>query len=493
MTPSAIHPTILRETALPHLTNNTIIVIAGASGDLAKKFLYPALFTLFIKNLLPQNIAIVGYARSQIDHELFLEQVTANIKDPGNDPNFDQQLRSYKDLLTYFAGSYDDGAVFDSFNEYLENIECNYDTPERNRVFYLALPSTVFAVVAEKFKTHVYSNAGINRLVVEKPIGSDLASAVELVQAISAYWTEDETFRIDHYLGQEIVRNLLVFRFGNIITDCLLNKNLVSNVQITLNETFGTEGRGGYFDSTGIIRDVIQNHLCQVLTVLTMERPVTLDAADIIDKKVELLRSIPPIENDDVLLGQYIGYLDDPDVPKDSKSSTYAANTLWINNPRWEGVPFILKGGKALHEDNVEIRVQFKDATKGLFQPNIPRSELVMRLELGMGIFLHMNSKPPGFESGVIPTQLKLDYETAFKCTFIPDAYEVLLNDVLLGDHSTFVRDDELIAAWKIFTPILHWIDGEGGGVKPSPTQYARGSRGPEGLDEYLAQRGFRA
>ncbi|KIK60080.1 hypothetical protein GYMLUDRAFT_97342 [Collybiopsis luxurians FD-317 M1] len=456
---------------LSQITDNAIIVMLGASGDLAKKLLYPALFTLFRRDLLPKQIHIVGYARSKIDHDDFITQVSSDLKDPGDDPSFSEQLEKFKTILSYVSGSYDDGSAFDELNRYLEKIESNYSTPEHNRVFYLALPSNVFVQIAKHLKKRVYSNRGANRLVLEKPLGSDLESAQELVKGVSQFWPEEQTFRIDHYLGKEIVKNILALRFANSFTSGFWDNNHISNVQITLNESFGTEGRGGYFDSAGIIRDVIQNHLCQMLSILTMERPTSLTPKETINEKlgVKLLRAIRPVQREDVLLGQYEGYLDDSG-----------------------GVPFILKAGKALDENRVEIRVQFKDNPEGLYDDDeqLCRSELIMRLKPGEAILIKLNIKSPGFDTGVIPAELKLDYKEAFPDVFIPEAYEVLLRDVLRGDHSTFVRDDELIAAWKIFTPILHWAEGKDGNKKPSPIKYAFGSRGPEGLDKFLAKFG---
>ncbi|KIK57900.1 hypothetical protein GYMLUDRAFT_98348 [Collybiopsis luxurians FD-317 M1] len=458
---------------LSHITKNTTFVIAGASGDLAKKLLFPALFTLFRRGYLPQPTYIVGYARSKIDHDTFIAQVTANIKDPGNDPDFVAQLDGYKSILSYQAGSYDDGTKYDELDKYLQSLEANFPGEERNRIFYLALPSAVFVEVAKNFREHVYSKSGSNRLVVEKPIGNDLDSAQQMVHDIAKFWMEDETFRIDHYLGKEIVKNILVLRWANGFTSGFWDSDRISNVQITLNESFGTEGRGGYFDSAGIIRDVIQNHLAQIFSILAMERPATLSPKNVIDEKG--------------------GYTDDDGVPKDSTTATYAASVLWVNNKRWEGVPFILKAGKALNESIVEIRIQFKDAPKGLYDDDISRSELIMRLQPGEAIFLKLNIKTPGFESGVVSTEMKLNYKETFPSAFIPAAYEVLVRDVLNGDHSTFVRDDELVAAWKIFTPILHWTDGKDGEPKPVPTKYKYGSRGPNGLDDFLAKYGYKA
>lgn len=220
MSPSAVYTTISRSTELPQLTDNTIIVILGASGDLAKNLLYPALFKLFSRNLLPRRTAIVGYARSKFaTHDDFFTTVTAAIRNPGNDPNFDRNLSAYKANLSYFAGSYDDGVTFDHFNKYLEIIESSYQFPERNRVFYLALPTFLFPVVVQNLRTHVYSTAGINRIVIAKPIGSNLKSARELVQATGEFWSEDESIRICRYLAEEIVKNVLVFRCANKITN----------------------------------------------------------------------------------------------------------------------------------------------------------------------------------------------------------------------------------------------------------------------------------
>jgi len=289
---------------------------------------------------------------------------------------------------------------------------------------------------------------------------------------------------------------LLVLRFANIALTSAWDKNSISNVQITFKEPFGTEGRGGYFDEFGMIRDVLQNHLLQVLSILTMERPVSFSAEDIRDEKVKVLRAIPPIEKADTLLGQYVaangkpGYLDDETVPHNSVCPTYAATTLWINNPRWEGVPFILKAGKALNEAKVEIRIQYKDVTQGIFE-NIARNELVIRIQPSESIYLKLNTKTPGLYTRALPAEMDLTYKRRFSDTKIPEAYEALILDALKGDHSNFVRDDELDSAWKIFTPILHWIEGKSGQA-PRPLNYPYGSRGPKELDAFITKYGFR-
>ncbi|KAF5369921.1 hypothetical protein D9758_001037 [Tetrapyrgos nigripes] len=485
------------ETSHEELKDNTIIIVLGASGDLAKKKTFPALFGLCRSGFLPRDVKIVGYARTKMDPDEFHTRETSYIKNPNNDPEISSAIESFKAMSTYIAGDYEDGAAFDKLNAHLEEIESHYQSKERNRLFYLALPPSVFIPVCKNLKEHCYiQKNGINRIIIEKPFGSDLESARELLGSVKNYWTEDETFRIDHYLGKEMVKNLLVLRFANVAMGAAWDKNSISNVQITFKEPFGTEGRGGYFDEFGIIRDILQNHLLQVLSILTMERPVSFAAEDIRDEKVKVLRCIPPIERDDTLLGQYVsangkpGYLDDDTVPRNSVCPTFAATTLWINNPRWEGVPFIMKAGKALNEAKVEVRIQFKDVTQGIFK-DIARNELVIRIQPSEAVYMKLNAKTPGLYTRAMPIEMDLTYKRRFTDTKIPEAYEALILDALKGDHSNFVRHDELDVAWKIFTPILHWIDGKSG-PRPRPVPYPYGSRGPKELEPFVTKYGFR-
>ncbi|KAF9534310.1 glucose-6-P dehydrogenase [Crepidotus variabilis] len=479
------------------LKDNTIIIVLGASGDLAKKKTLPALFALYRQSFLPKDCKIVGYARTKMEKDDFHKRATSYIKGT-EDAETANQVEAFKELLTYVAGGYEDSESFVNLNKHLEEIEGNYQSKERNRIFYLALPPTVFIPVSKNLKEQCYVNpkSGVNRIIIEKPFGKDLDSARELLSSVKQYWTEDETFRIDHYLGKEMVKNLLVLRFANIAMSAAWDKNSISNVQITFKEPFGTEGRGGYFDEFGMIRDVLQNHLLQVLSILTMERPVSFAAEDIRDEKVKVLRAIPPIEREDTLLGQYVaangkpGYLDDSTVPPNSVCPTFAATTLWIHNPRWEGVPFILKAGKALNEAKVEIRIQFKDVTQGIFK-DIARNELVIRLQPNEAIYMKLNCKTPGLHTRAVPSEMDLTYKRRFSEIKIPEAYEALILDALHGDHSNFVRHDELDVAWKIFTPILHWIDGKNGPV-PKPLSYPYGSRGPKEMDDFIKKYGYR-
>ncbi|KAM0755969.1 glucose-6-phosphate 1-dehydrogenase [Meredithblackwellia eburnea MCA 4105] len=477
------------------LESNTLIVVLGASGDLAKKKTFPALFGLYNNGFLPKGIKIVGYARTKMDEKEYHSRASQYIKAPI--PAMKQKLTEFLSICTYVSGQYDQDSSFQELEKALVAIESEYEdkSAPKNRVFYMALPPSVFTVVAEHLKKNNYSKGGINRIIVEKPFGKDLESSRVMQVGLKDQWAEDEIFRIDHYLGKEMVKNLLVLRFANVMLDASFNKQLISNVQITFKEPFGTEGRGGYFDEFGIIRDVMQNHLLQVLSILTMERPVSFSSEDIRDEKVKVLRYIPPIVPEEVLLGQYVetekdgekkpGYLDDDTVPKGSKCPTFATVIMHINSPRWEGVPFILKAGKALNEQKTEIRIQYKDVTQGIFK-DISRNELVIRVQPGEAVYFKMNSKSPGLGMRTVPTEMDLTYKRRFSDLKIPEAYEALILDAFKGDHSNFVRADELDIAWQIFTPLLHWIDEN----KPTPEPYSYGSRGPASLNEFVEKNG---
>ncbi|RHZ54198.1 hypothetical protein Glove_429g17 [Diversispora epigaea] len=483
----------MNENNKAQLSGVTTIIVLGASGDLAKKKTYPALFGLYRNNFLPEGTRIIGYSRSKLSDEGFYERISGYMKTPTEEIKV--LLSKFLKLCTYVSGQYDVDEDYQRLNKAIEDIENVNNSKEKNRVFYMALPPSVFVPVARGLKNNVYSKNGINRLIVEKPFGMDLDSSRKLGKALAPLWKEEETYRIDHYLGKEMVKNLLIIRFSNVIFGAIWNRQSISNVQITFKEKIGTGGRGGYFDEFGIIRDVMQNHILQILSIVAMERPVSLSSEDVRDEKVRVLRCIPPVKLQDVLLGQYTksedgtnpGYLDDDTVPPESNCPTFAAATLFINNDRWEGVPFILKCGKALNEPKTEIRVQFQDVPGNVFK-NASRNELVIRVQPNEAVYMKMTNKLPGLSMDTVISELDLTYHRRFSDLVIPDAYESLILDVLKGDHSNFVRDDELDAAWKIFTPILHQIEEEK--IKPQP--YTFGSRGPPGIDEFVAKYGFK-
>ncbi|RDA92301.1 hypothetical protein CP533_3256 [Ophiocordyceps camponoti-saundersi (nom. inval.)] len=498
---------VIQDSKTMELKDNTIIIVLGASGDLAKKktpdtFLHdwasaPNEDTQpnrlqYRNQFLPKGVKIVGYARTQMDHAEYLRRVRSHMKTPTKE--IEQQLDEFCGLCSYVAGSYDKDESFQELNKHLEELEKG--RTETNRLFYMALPPSVFTTVSQHLKRCCYPKNGIARVVIEKPFGKDLASSRELQKSLRPDWDESELFRIDHYLGKEMVKNILILRFGNLFLGATWNRHHIDNVQISFKEPFGTEGRGGYFDEFGIIRDVMQNHLLQVLTLLAMDRPISFDAEDIRDEKVRVLRAIPAIEPKNVIIGQYgksvdgtkPSYKEDSTVPRDSRCPTFCALVAYIKNERWDGVPFIMKAGKALNEQKTEIRVQFKDVSSGIFK-DIPRNELVMRIQPNESVYIKMNSKLPGLTMQTVVTELDLTYRRRFSDLKIPEAYESLILDCIKGDHSNFVRDDELDASWRIFTPLLHYLDDN---KEIIPMEYPYGSRGPAVLDDFTASYGYK-
>lgn len=340
---------------------------------------------------------------------------------------------------------------------------------------------------------------GWSRIIVEKPFGKDSASSKLLSDHLASLYTEDQLYRIDHYLGKEMVQNLMTIRFSNQLFNPTWNRNNIASILISFKENFGTEGRGGYFDEFGIIRDIMQNHLLQILTLVAMEKPASVHPDDIRDEKVKVLKCIQPLTLDDVVLGQYIGdeegtgeaklgYLDDPTVPKDSTTPTYALATLKINNERWDGVNFILRCGKALNERKAEVRIQYHDVPGDIFGGKAKRNELVIRVQPGEALYIKMMTKSPGITFDLEETELDLTYGQRYKGVVLPDAYERLILDVFCGSQMHFVRSDELSEAWRIFTPLLHNIENN----KINPIPYKYGSRGPREADQKCLDSNFK-
>lgn len=477
---------------------NTIIVVFGASGDLAKKKTFPALFGLFREGQLSPTVTILGFARSNLSDEDLRERIKPHLKYNKDDSNHVKLLDQFLQLCSYHRAAYDTPEGFQSLEETITSLDKANSVTESHRLYYLALPPSVFTTVAKNLKSynHPESNC-VTRLIVEKPFGHDLQSSRELQESLSPIWTEDELFRIDHYLGKEMVKNLLPLRFSNMFLLSNWNNQFIDSIQITFKESFGTQGRGGYFDSIGIIRDVIQNHLLQVLTLLLMEKPQDFSAKAIRDEKVKVLKAIKPIDyENNVLIGQYTksadgkfpGYLDDETVNPDSKAVTYAAIRLDVDNERWANVPILLKAGKALNDSKVEIRIQFKSIANGIFQQST-RNELVIRVQPNEAMYLKMNIKVPGVSNKVSVSELDLTYKDRYSKEFyIPEAYESLIKDALTDDHSNFVRDDELDVSWALFTPLLNYLESSNG---PTPVLYPYGSRGPQGLKDFTKKNGY--
>lgn len=474
-------------------------IIFGASGDLAKKKVYPTLWTLYKQNLLPDNLCIIGYARS----DRTIEQLMTYIKEDERTKHPDL-WHKFININSYVKGNYESDSDFDNLSQHVKQLD---DDKPNGRLFYLALPPVVYISVSKLIHDHLLLPAneledGTKtwcRLIVEKPFGRDSQTSNQLSGHLSALFKEEQIFRIDHYLGKEMVQNLMALRFGNRLFGKTWDRENISSVYISFKEPFGTHGRGGYFDQFGMIRDVMQNHLLQILSLVAMERPVSTNPEEIRDEKVKALRCVAPLKREDLVVGQYVGdpsaegeaklgYRDDPTVPNESTTETYAMAVLYINNERWAGVPFFLRCGKALNERKAEVRIQYCDVPSDIFKGQLKRNELVMRVQPGEAVYLKMMTKKPGMSFNLEETELDLTYNKRYKDAVLPDAYERLILDVFYGSQMHFVRSDELAEAWRIFTPVLKELEA----TKEEPLPYKFGSRGPGQADYLTSRHGYK-
>ncbi|CAH2079520.1 unnamed protein product [Thlaspi arvense] len=473
------------------------ITVVGASGDLAKKKIFPALFALYYEGCLPQDFSVFGYARTKLTHDELREMISGTLTCRIDQrENCVDKMDQFLKRCFYHSGQYNSEEDFAELNTKLKEKEAGKLS---NRLYYLSIPPNIFVDVVRCASLRASSVSGWTRIIVEKPFGRDSESSGELTRCLKQYLTEEQIFRIDHYLGKELVENLSVLRFSNLVFEPLWSRNYIRNVQLIFSEDFGTEGRGGYFDQYGIIRDIMQNHLLQILALFAMETPVSLDAEDIRSEKVKVLRSMKPLLLENVIVGQYKehskggkaypGYTDDPTVPNHSLTPTFAAAAMFINNARWDGVPFLMKAGKALHTRGAEIRVQFRHVPGNLYKKNFATdldkttNELVIRVQPDEGIYLRINNKVPGLGMRLDRSDLNLLYRSRYPRE-IPDAYERLLLDAIEGERRLFIRSDELDAAWDLFTPALKELEQK----KIIPELYPYGSRGPVGA-HYLASK----
>ncbi|MFI5297408.1 MAG: glucose-6-phosphate dehydrogenase [Polyangiales bacterium] len=480
-----------------------VLVIFGASGDLTSRKLVPALYNLAREKLLPSNFATVGFARRDKSDAAFRDELREAADKFSRSKPVDADVWStFSSSIEWHRGSFDDAAAYVALGERLRVLDARCGT-KGNRLYYFATPPESFPIILEHL-----SKAGLlckpehacapgsawTRVIIEKPFGRDLKSAQALNRELSATLDESQIFRIDHYLGKETVQNILVFRFGNSIFEPLWNRKYIDHVQITAAEQIGVEGRGNFYDTTGIVRDFVQNHILEVLSLVAMEPPVSFDANEIRDEKAQVLRSLRPIPAEDVaryvVHGQYDGYRDEPGVDKKSRTPTFAALQLHIDNWRWQGVPFFVRAGKALKSRATEVAIHFQRAPLSLFggeaacnvlAPNV----LTLRIQPDEGIALRFESKVPGDAIDTASVTMDFSYKRAFSVESA-DAYERLLLAAMRGDATLFLRRDAVEHAWRYVTPMLEAWDAD----VSAPAAYAQGSEGPREADALLTRAG---
>jgi len=461
------------------------IVIFGASGDLTQRKLVPALHSLACDDLLHPDTRVVGVARSQMADQDFRDRLYAGVERYGRlEPNLCELWDEFATQVSYLAGDY---AVPDTYRRLGETL-AELDAPANalgNRLFYLATPPELYPVIIEQLGQADLNRGhhGWTRIIIEKPFGHDLASAQQLNAQTHAVFREEQVYRIDHYLGKETVQNLMTFRFANAIFEPLWNRNYVDHVQITVVESVGVEHRAGYYDQAGVIRDMVQNHLLQLLTLTAMEPPSAFNAKALRDEKVKVLQSIRPIAPSDGVWGQYQGYRAEEGVAPDSYTPTYIALKLSVDNWRWQGVPFYLRSGKKLATKATEITLQFKGVPHLIFSENagLTPNSLSLCIQPDEGIHLHFETKLPGAGMRTGPVDMDFHYGEHFGGQVLPEAYERLLLDALHGDASLFARSDEIELAWGLVDPLAADVE---------PLFYAPDSWGPLAADALLAQDG---
>src|SRR5712691_1806669 len=456
-------------------------VIFGASGDLTRRKLLPAFYHLFAEGMLPQGFAIVGYARSELSDDQFRDEARHSIKEFGRCDPAGEQWDEFAHRLSYVHGEFDNEGAMEHLREHLKEVDRSLGT-EGRRFFYCATPPAAYPSIVDRLEETGMHTA--SKIVIEKPFGRDLDSARKLNEELHRAFDESQIFRIDHYLGKETVQNILAFRFANGMFEPIWNRRYVDNVQITVAEEIGIEGRGSFYEETGTIRDMVQTHLFQVATILAMEPPVSFDPDRLRDEKVRVLRSMDTVDPKKVVRGQYVGYRNEPDVHPRSQAETFAALQVQIDNWRWADVPFNLRTGKMLARKVTEASLSFRHVPYNVFRGTdttpLGRDALAIRIQPDEGISLHLNIKKPGLGFELDRAQLDFDYERTFTTPLI-EAYETLILEAMEGDHTLFTREDEVEEAWRVLMPVLE--------NPPPVVMYQSGSWGPAEAEELVLPR----
>ena len=483
----------------------TVVVIFGASGDLTARKLIPAVYNLSFDGLLPADFFLVGYGRKPIPDDEFRSLAADAIKEFSRRELNPEVWNRVAAHTTYVAGGYDEKPAFDKLAAHIDAIEKNLGR-DLQRLFYISTPPSVFAPIlvnlgASGMAAKHLGQPHHSKVIIEKPFGKDLESARALNKTITSVFEEQQVYRIDHYLGKETVQDLLVQRFANAIFEPLWNRNFIDSVQITVAEEVGVGTRGGYYEQSGCLRDMIQNHTMQLVALTAMEPPVSLDAEAVRDEKVKVLKAISPLAigpSGDVARAQYAagmiggkpvkGYVEEEGIAAQSATETFAAVRLSINNWRWQGVPFYLRSGKCMARRVSEIAINFKCPPGTLFAGSgrfdIAANTLSFQIQPDEGLSLILNTKVPGLDTRTQPVKMSFRYATTFGSN-TPEAYERLVLDAMIGDGTLFIRGDEAETSWRLYTPVLDYWRSVG---RDGMDTYAAGSWGPSSADAMLAK-----
>ncbi len=466
--------------------NPTSVLIFGASGDLTRRKLVPALFRQCVKGRIPNTINIVGTSRSEYSHDEFRQRMFDGMTELAGMVPDEHEWDEFVQNLWYVPGDINQPEDYEKIDQFLRERE----GAPANRLYYLATAPRFFPVIAEQLGKQGMAVEGEkwSRVVIEKPFGHDLASAQELNEIVHSAFSEHQVYRIDHYLGKETAQNILYFRFLNTIFEPVWNRNYIDHVQITVAESVDVEHRAGYYENAGVVRDMFQNHFLHLHTLVAMEPPATFDADAVRNEKVKVLMAIRPIDVEDTVRAQYEGYGQSEGVAGNSQTPTFAAMKLYVDNWRWQGVPFYLRSGKALAEKTSQIVIVFKEPPHVLFDlpadyrltPNF----LSLCIQPDEGIHLRFETKVPGAPRETRSVDMEFHYPATFGGESLPDAYERLLIDALKGDASLFTRSDEIEMAWSIMDPVLEaWETLEDA---PTLGLYRKGSWGPPEVEAFI-------
>jgi glucose-6-phosphate 1-dehydrogenase len=487
-------------------SQSTVFIIFGATGDLTWRKLAPALYNLFLNDSMPNNFSIIGTARSKLSDDDFQKKMLDGVNQFSRNGKADKKVwGDFSKHVSYQSSDVQDDEDYKGLGAKIKKHEEEWKQMV-NVVFYLAVSPHFFPVIAKKISDNkLATNASKSRIIIEKPFGHDLESAQSLNTLLSKLFQEEQIYRIDHYLGKETVQNIMAFRFANSILEPIWNRNYIQHVQISVTEQLGVENRGSYYEGAGALRDMIQNHLLQLLCLVAMETPINFNADEVRNRKVDVLHAMRKFEHNDIrkiaVRGQYAkgwingeevkAYRKESDVADQSNTETFAAVKFFIDNWRWQGVPFYVRTGKRMHQTTSTITIQFKDVPHCVFpieaSDNWQQNRLVISIQPEMSIRLQLQVKRPGLDMILNTVDMLFNYKGTYTKDE-PEAYETLLTDIMLGDQTLFMRGDQVEAAWDLLMPILNaWTTKE----SISFPNYHSGSWGPELAEALIAQDGF--